>query len=82
MTAQHRGQHRDPAGAALKALVLTGRLVVLGLLGVSANHQLDPAPPRDAAATVPDAEPGTPDLLVHLPYGMRDAGGYVRELTA
>ncbi|MED7952848.1 TIGR03086 family metal-binding protein [Streptomyces sp. BE303] len=28
------------------------------------------------------AEPGAPDLLVHLPYGMRDAGGYVRELTA
>ncbi|MFF7454156.1 TIGR03086 family metal-binding protein [Kitasatospora sp. NPDC008115] len=26
--------------------------------------------------------PGAPDLLVHLPYGLRDAGGYARELTA
>ncbi|MFJ9607722.1 TIGR03086 family metal-binding protein [Kitasatospora sp. NPDC101176] len=26
--------------------------------------------------------PGAPDLLVHLPYGVRDAGGYARELTA
>ncbi|MEV6975029.1 TIGR03086 family metal-binding protein [Kitasatospora sp. NPDC093806] len=27
-------------------------------------------------------EPGSPDLLVHLSYGVRDAGGYARELTA
>ncbi|AUY48197.1 TIGR03086 family metal-binding protein [Streptomyces sp. CB01881] len=26
--------------------------------------------------------PGAPDLLVHLSYGLRDVGGYVRELTA
>lgn len=27
-------------------------------------------------------KPGAPDLLVHLPYGLRDVGGYARELTA
>ncbi|MER7767446.1 TIGR03086 family metal-binding protein [Kitasatospora sp. NPDC096140] len=27
-------------------------------------------------------QPGAPDLLVHLSYGVRDAGGYARELTA
>ncbi|MFE2729395.1 TIGR03086 family metal-binding protein [Kitasatospora sp. NPDC059327] len=26
--------------------------------------------------------PGAPDLLVHLPYGVRDLGGFARELTA
>ncbi|MFB6887842.1 TIGR03086 family metal-binding protein [Kitasatospora sp. NPDC056327] len=26
--------------------------------------------------------PGAPDLLVRLPYGLRDAGGYARELVA
>ncbi len=26
--------------------------------------------------------PGAPDLLVHLTYGVRDAGGYARELVA
>ncbi|MFI6847557.1 TIGR03086 family metal-binding protein [Kitasatospora sp. NPDC050467] len=26
--------------------------------------------------------PGAPDLLVHVSYGVRDVGGYVRELTA
>ncbi len=26
--------------------------------------------------------PGAPDLLVHLDYGVRDAGGYARELIA
>ncbi|MFE6748727.1 TIGR03086 family metal-binding protein [Kitasatospora purpeofusca] len=28
------------------------------------------------------ARPGAPDLLVHLGYGVRDAGGYARELVA
>ncbi|RKT12305.1 uncharacterized protein (TIGR03086 family) [Streptomyces sp. 1114.5] len=27
-------------------------------------------------------QPGAPDLQVHLPYGVRDVGGYARELTA
>ncbi|MFF2143000.1 TIGR03086 family metal-binding protein [Kitasatospora sp. NPDC058190] len=27
-------------------------------------------------------QPGVPDLLVHLSYGVRDVGGYARELTA
>ncbi|MCG6498342.1 TIGR03086 family metal-binding protein [Kitasatospora sp. A2-31] len=27
-------------------------------------------------------QPGALDLLVHVPYGMRDVGGYARELTA
>ncbi|MFF1909781.1 TIGR03086 family metal-binding protein [Kitasatospora sp. NPDC058218] len=27
-------------------------------------------------------QPGAPDLLVHLPYGVRDLGGFARELTA
>lgn len=27
-------------------------------------------------------QPGAPDRLVHLPYGLRDVGGYARELTA
>ncbi|MEV4615255.1 hypothetical protein AB0K43_22095 [Kitasatospora sp. NPDC049258] len=53
-TGRHRGQHRDPVEAALKALVVSGHLIVLGLLGVLVNQQQRHQPV--ATATAADAE--------------------------
>ncbi|MEU3572195.1 hypothetical protein AB0E96_27780 [Kitasatospora sp. NPDC036755] len=61
MSTQHRGPHRDLLGEAMKALVVSGHLVVLGLLGYLVEHQ----PPQYlplAATSAPDADPGTESL--------------------
>ncbi|MFJ6379687.1 hypothetical protein ACIQI7_06705 [Kitasatospora sp. NPDC092039] len=62
MTGQHRGQARDPIATVLQAVWMTGHLVVLGLLGAVADHQLTGGPQPEIAASAPDAEPPTSSL--------------------
>ncbi|MFD8787295.1 hypothetical protein [Kitasatospora sp. NPDC059599] len=54
-TAQHRGHHRDPVGAALKALVVSGHCAVPGLLGLLVSNQQTQHRPV-TTATMPDTE--------------------------
>ncbi|MEV7779867.1 hypothetical protein [Kitasatospora sp. NPDC088351] len=56
MSAQHRDPDRDLFGDTVKALVVSGHLIVLGLLGYLVEHQ----PLRPASA--PDTDPGTESL--------------------
>ncbi|MER8184238.1 hypothetical protein [Kitasatospora sp. NPDC094015] len=61
MSAQHRGPDRELLGDAMKALVLSGHLVVLGLLGYLVEHQ-PPQYQSRASASAPDTDPGTESL--------------------
>lgn len=47
---RHRGAHHDPLGAALAWLWALGHLIVLTLLGVTAQHQLGADHPGPALA--------------------------------
>ncbi|MFH9351276.1 hypothetical protein [Kitasatospora sp. NPDC017646] len=61
MSAQHRGPDRDLFGGAMKALVVSGHLVVLGLLGYLVEHQPPGYQPLTAASAL-DTDPGTESL--------------------
>ncbi|WP_457029200.1 hypothetical protein [Kitasatospora sp. P5_F3] len=56
--ARHRGAHHDPVGTALAWLCALGHLIVLTLLGITAQHQLsaDYLGPALAADHEPDRE--------------------------
>ncbi|MDH6130955.1 hypothetical protein P3T37_000322 [Kitasatospora sp. MAA4] len=58
MSAQHRGPDRDLFGDAMKTLVVSGHLAVLGLLGYLVEHQPPQYQPL-TAASAPDTDPGT-----------------------
>ncbi|GAA2255899.1 hypothetical protein GCM10010430_44670 [Kitasatospora cystarginea] len=60
MSAQHRGPRRDLVGDAMKALVVSGHLVVLGLLGYLVEQQTEHQPLVAAAMT--DADPPADSL--------------------
>ncbi|MFI9786799.1 hypothetical protein ACIHEI_25335 [Kitasatospora sp. NPDC051984] len=60
MSAQHRNPDRDLLGDTLKAPVVSGHLVVLGLLGYLVEHQ--PPQYQPLTASAPDADPATESL--------------------
>ncbi|MFF7994753.1 hypothetical protein ACFZDG_33900 [Kitasatospora xanthocidica] len=53
MTSQHRGQHRDLVGGALKALVVSGHIAVLALFGLLVEQQNEHHGLAAAAAAPP-----------------------------
>ncbi|GGQ82991.1 hypothetical protein [Kitasatospora griseola] len=61
MSAQHRGPDCDLLGDAMKALVVSGHLVVLGLLGYLVEHQPPQYQPL-TAASAPDTDLGAESL--------------------
>ncbi|MFI5534123.1 hypothetical protein ACIA8O_36860 [Kitasatospora sp. NPDC051853] len=62
MTGRHRGQVRDPIATVLQVVWMSGHIVVLGLLGAVADHQLTGDPLPEIAASARDAASPTPSL--------------------